>query len=84
MRHQHQRAGEIREAFFEHLERGDVEIVGGLVEQQKIGRPQHEARDQDARPLAAREAVERLVQLIGVEEEAFGPGGDVDRAGPGR
>ena len=34
---QHERAGEIGEAVFEHFEGGDVEIVGGLVEQQQVG-----------------------------------------------
>ena len=56
MRHQHQRAGKFGEAVFQHFERGDVEIVGRLVEQQQVGGLQHQARDQHARLLAAREA----------------------------
>ena len=80
MGHQHQRAGEFGEAVFQHFERGDVEIVGGLVEQQQVGRLQHQAGDQDARLLAAGEAGDGPVELAGVEEEALGPAGDVDGA----
>ena len=42
VRHQHQRAGKLQQVVFEDLERGDIEIVGRLVEQQHIGRFQHQ------------------------------------------
>src|ERR1035437_1332354 len=77
---QHQRAGEIGEAVFEHFEGGDVEIVGGLVEQQQVGGLEHETRDQDARLLAGGEARYGPIELAAVEQEAFGPAGDVNRA----
>ncbi len=80
MRHQHQRAGEFGEAVFQHFERGDIEIVGGLVEQQQVGGLQHEPGDQHARLFAAGEAGDRAVELAGVEEEALGPSGHVDGA----
>ena len=78
MGHQHERAGEIGEAVFEDFEGGDVEIVGGLVEQEDVGGLQHQAGDEDARLLAAGEAGHGAVQLAGIEEEALGPSGDVD------
>jgi len=31
VRHQHQRAGELEQRLFEHVERGDVEVVRRLV-----------------------------------------------------
>ncbi len=75
---QHQGAGEIGEAVFEDFEGGNVEVVGGLVEQQDVGGLQHEAGDQDARLLAAGEAGHGTVQLPGIEEKTLGPSGDVD------
>jgi hypothetical protein len=39
-----------------HLEGRDVEIVRGLVEEQEIGRLQHEAGDVHARPLPSGQA----------------------------
>ena len=59
---------------------GDVEVVRRLVEDQQVGRPEHQAGDQDAGLLAAGEARDGGVELLGAEEEALGPGGDVDRA----
>ena len=75
-----ERAGELGEALLEHLERRDVEIVGGLVEQQQVGGLEHEAGEVHAGALAAREPRHRQRELLGPEEEALGPGGDVQRA----
>ena len=47
-------AGEFGEALFEDLEGGDVEVVGRFVEDEQIGRLEHQAREHDASPLPAR------------------------------
>ena len=81
---QHERAGELGEALLEHLERRDVEVVGRLVEDQQVGRLAHQPGDEDAGLLAARQVADRHVELLGPEQEALGPGGDVDRTAPPR
>ena len=69
MRHQHQRAGKLEQAFFEDLESGDVEIVGGLVEQENVGRLEHELRDENAGALASGEAADGLVSCSPVKRK---------------
>jgi hypothetical protein len=59
MRDQHQRALELGQRLLEHFEGRDVEIVGGLVQDQHVRRLAHQPRDQDPRLLAAREARDR-------------------------
>jgi len=71
---------EIRGAILPNFKRGDVEVVGGLVEDEHVGRLQHEAGDEDAGALAAAEALDGLVELLAGEEEARGITGDVDDA----
>ena len=75
-----ERALEFEEGFFEDLEGGNVEIVGGLVEQEDVGGLEHEAGDEDAGALASAEAADGLVELLGGEEKTIGPGGDVNDA----
>ena len=65
--HQHQRAAKFEQALFEDLERGDVEIVCGLVQQQEIGGLQHQLCDEDASPLASGEVCDGLVELLAGE-----------------
>ena len=79
VRDQHQRARELEQALLQHLERRDVEVVRGLVEQQHVGGLQHQPRDQHARLLAAGEPAHRRVELLGAEQEALRPAGHVDR-----
>ena len=79
MRDEHQRARELEQALLQHLERRDVEVVGGLVEEQHVGRLEHQLRDQHARLLAAGQPADRRVELLGAEQEALGPAGHVDR-----
>ncbi len=62
----------------EDLEGRDVEIVGGLVEQEDVGGLEHEAGDEDAGLLAAGEAGDGAIELAGIEEKALGPAGDVN------
>jgi hypothetical protein len=75
-----ERSLELEQGFFEDLEGGDVEVVGGLVEHEQVGGLQHEARDEDAAALAAAEALDGLVELVAGEEELRGVAGDVDDA----
>ena len=75
---QDERALELEESFFEDLQGGNVEVVGGLVEQEDIGGLEHEARDQDAGALSATEAADGLIELLGGEEKTVSPGRDVN------
>ena len=75
-----ERAGEFEEIVFQDFERGDVEVVGGLVEEQDVGGLEHEPGDEDAGALAAGEVADGLVELFAGEEETRGPTGDVNDA----
>jgi hypothetical protein len=80
VRDQDQRAGKFEQILFQDFERGNVEIVGGLVEQQHVGRLEHELGDEHPRPLAAGEVADRLVELLAGKQEARGPTGHVHGA----
>ena len=82
VRHEHERARELEQALLEHLERGDVEVVRGLVEQQQVGRLEDEPGEHRARLLAAGEPAHGRLELLGAEQEALRPAGDVDGAAP--
>jgi len=69
MRDEDRRALEVLERALEHLDRFDVEVVRGLVEQQAVRALQHQQEQLQARPLAARERFERPADLLVVEEE---------------
>jgi len=43
-----------KQAFLQDFQRGNIKIVGRLVEKQDVRRLQHQLCDQDARPLASR------------------------------
>ncbi len=75
-----ERALEFEEGFFEDFEGGDVEVVGGLVEEKDVGGLKHEAGDEDAGALASAESADGLVELLAGEEKTVGPGGDVNDA----
>ncbi len=75
-----QGAVKVEQALFEDIERGDVKIIGRLVEQQDIGRLPHQFGDQDTGLLTAGQLLDRGFQLIRAKEEAFGPGNDVNRS----
>ena len=51
------------ERLLEPLERADVEMVGGLVEQQHVGAGRQRARQRGARQLAAAERIERTLEV---------------------
>ena len=54
----------------EPLQRGDVEVVGRLVEQQQVGVARERAGERRARELAAGEGRERAVEVLVAEAEA--------------
>ncbi len=77
---EHEAAVELGQAVLENLQRWDVEIVRRLVEDQHVDGLAHQARDQDPGLLAARQAADGHLELLGSEEKALGPRGDVDAA----
>src|SRR5437879_7189334 len=79
-----ERAVEFGEAVLEDLERRNVEVIGGLVEDEEIGGLAHQARDEDAGLLAARQPADRHLELPGPAQKALGPRRDVDAPAPPR
>ena len=73
-------ARELEQGLFEHVEGGDVEVVGGLVEHQDVGGEEHQPGEHGARLLAPRELAHRAAQPLGREQEAPCPGGHVEGA----
>ena len=66
---EHDGAGELDERLLEHVDRVDVEVVRGLVEQdQRVGRDEH-LREGEAGALAAGEDAHTLLDVVAVEEE---------------
>ena len=63
MRDQHDRRVEAREVRLEPLERGDVEVVRRLVEEQQIGIAGQRAPERSPRQLASGERAERPVEV---------------------
>jgi hypothetical protein len=55
---------------FQPDQRVQVQVVGGLVQQQQVGRAHQRARQLQAHAPAAREAVDRRVELVGLEAQA--------------
>ncbi len=50
---QHKGAAEFEQALFKDLQRRNVEVIRRLIQQQQIGRLEHELRDQNARAFAS-------------------------------
>ncbi len=69
VRDDQQRAGELGEQVLEQLERLEVEVVRGLVQHEHVARLGQDARQLQAPPLAAREARDRALDLLGREQE---------------
>ena len=61
----------VGEEAFEPLHRVDVEVVGGLVEQQEVGVGEQRARQRDARELAAGQRQEVAVEHLVGQAEAL-------------
>ena len=70
VRHEDQRAAVVLERVEQHVLRIEIEVVGRLVEQQRVRRAQQHARDGEPRALAARQHGGLLVDVVAGEEEA--------------
>ena len=79
MGHQHESAWKVSKAFFENLQRSDVQIVGRLIQQQHVGGLQHEPGEKNARLLTAGQIADGQFQLFLAKKEALRPGCDVIR-----
>src|SRR5882757_5906490 len=73
VRHQHQCAAEFKQALFQYLERRDIEIVGWLIQQQKVGGLKHQLGDKNPCSLATGKVGDRLVELFAGKEKARCP-----------
>src|SRR5690606_35160819 len=62
-------AGERLEVLLQRDERGDVEVVRGLVEEEDVGGAHEDAEEVEPPPLAAREEPDGRVLLLRREEE---------------
>jgi len=63
----------------QHFERGQVQIVRRLIQNQHVGRMLHEAGDEHAGLFSAGELADREIELIGTKQKPTGPGTDVHR-----
>src|ERR1700694_135015 len=80
MRHQHERAGEFDQAFFQNFERVNVEVVSRFVEQENVGGLKHELCDQNAGAFASGKAAYGLAKLLAGKQESCRPSGYVNYA----
>ena len=66
------------EGFFQHAEGGEVEVVGGLVENDEVAAVLEDLGEHEAGAFATGEEVDALVDAVVAEEETFevGAGGD--------
>ena len=69
VRDEHQRAGKLKQRFLKNFECGNVEVVGGLVEDEHVGRLQHESRYEHPSALAPAEPGHRLIELFVVKRK---------------
>jgi hypothetical protein len=69
--HHHEGAGPVLEEVLQHPQGVDVEVVGGLVEQQHVGTPGQHQQQLEAAALAAREGADLGPLGVGVEPEAL-------------
>ena len=67
--HQHHRARVLHERRLEHLLRGNVEVIGRLVEQQEIGLLDRELAHHQTRPLAATQVADELERVVAAEKQ---------------
>ena len=66
---QHGAAGEVEQRLLERAQRVDVEVVGGLVEEQDVAAAAQQLGEVDAVSLAARELADRLLLVAAAEVE---------------
>ena len=70
VRHEDQRAAVVDERVEQHFLRVEIEMVGRLVEQQRVRRTQQHPRDGQPRALAARQHAHALVDVVSGKQEA--------------
>jgi hypothetical protein len=70
VRDQHDGGAELADGALEPLHRVEIEVVGGLVEQQHVGPRHQRAGQRRARQLPAREATQRARELLLADAEA--------------
>ncbi len=80
MRDQDERTAEFEQALFEDFQGGDVEVVGGLIQQKNVGRLQHELSNQHTGAFASGKPLDGLVELFAAKQEFGGPGCNVNDA----
>ena len=78
--HEHDRGVERLQVRLQPLERGDVEVVGRLVEQQQVGIAGQRPRQRGAGQLAAGERLQRAVEVLVAEAEPVQRRVDAPRA----
>lgn len=71
---------EFEQTLLQHIQGRNIQIIRRFVENEQVGRLQHELSDQQSRLFAAGQARDRKVELFRSKEEAFRPGGEMDRA----
>ena len=69
VRDQDQRSTKFKQAFLEDIEGGNIQIVGGLIQQKNVGGLKHELRDQNPGALSAGKSLDRLVELFALEQK---------------
>ena len=70
--------GEFQEGFFKGFKCGDVEVVGGLIEKEKICGLEHEVGNRDAGSFSAGEFSDGHVEDVGGKEKPFAPAVHMD------
>src|SRR5260221_13637830 len=70
MRDENQRAVVVGEDLLEHLARGQIEVVGWLVQHEEVRALQRQLRQGDTATLAAGECADGLEHVVAGEEEA--------------
>ena len=73
-------ARELEKSFFERTQRVDVEVVGGLVEEQQVAAALEERREVEPVPLPARKVLHLLLLVGTLEVERGGVGTRADLA----
>ena len=73
MRHKHERSGKFHQAVFQHIERWNIQIVRRLVQDQEIGRLEHQACDEESGLFPSGQAGDGKIQLLRSEEKPLRP-----------
>ena len=65
-----QGAGILLQRFLERFDAFEIQVTGGLIQQQHVGRLQHDHREQTANALTTGEHLDRLLHVFAREEHA--------------